>query len=62
MNVTEGNSNTIHLAYVDSLGVAGTQCNRELFITINRRRRIRIFYRDDRPVTCKKCQKDLDKF
>ena len=53
VNVTEGNNNTVHIAYLGADDkVAGTQCNRELF-TINHRRRV--FYRDNREATCKRC-------
>jgi hypothetical protein len=58
-HVTEGVNNTVHLAYMqateDGFAVAGTACNREVY-TINHRRRR--FFRADRPVTCKRCQKD----
>jgi hypothetical protein len=54
-HVTEGVNNTVHLAYMlDGDGFAGTACNREVYTINNRRRR---FFRTDRPVTCKRCQK-----
>lgn len=57
-HVTEGVNNTVHLAYMlateNGFAVAGTACNREVYTINNRRRR---FFRSERPVTCKRCQK-----